>query len=182
MKQKINVGGKKGTMDDFGELLVGGIMITVLLVVLIILIATNTDQKKIQTDFDLKMQETVKTTRLMLDQETETGEKIFDVIIKQEDTRDYKPVGIALNKTLDKIYGASKGTWVLIIKDPKIRYWEYLKSDPNVKIPNGLTNLPGVSIPDGKGDIINVTIKKIDKTDDFLQNVNWNLALSRGIQ
>jgi len=126
MNNKLKNIGKKGTMDDFGDLIVGGIIISVLLVVLIILIAANTDQKKIQTDFDLKLQETVRTTRLTLDQETESGEKIYELIIAQEETRNYKPVGIELNKTLDKLYGSSKGTWLLIIKDSKIQYWEYL--------------------------------------------------------
>lgn len=170
MRTKLN---KKGTIDDFGDLIVGGIIITILVVVLIILIAGSDDQKKIQTDVDLKLQETAKTTRLMLDQETPDGKKIYEVIIEQEATRNYKPVGVELNRTLDKLYGASKGNWLLIIKDPTIEYWEYIKSDPDVAVPQGLTMLPSVSIPDGKGQIINVTIKKLEKSDDILLNLLW---------
>ncbi len=180
-ENKVSVS-KKGSLDDFGDLFVGAIAITALLIILLIVILSVNMQVKKYSDLHIKFQETSRSTRLMLDQETTSGQKIYELIIQQEETGNYAVVGQELNKTLEKIYGSAKGTWLLIIRDSRIQYWEYLKSDPDVTIPEGVKYLTEVSIPNGKGKLINVTIRKIEPSDDLLNNVNWNKGLSRGIQ
>jgi len=183
---------KKGIMDDFGSLLISGLLIAAMAIAILIYSGLMEKSYQARPLTITNLEEASYTTRTILEWELENGMKIHEAIIKYDSENNLTGFTTQIQKTLTKQDLLPRQNWLILINtprtnEPRIYITEEEQFKELAKTPTGITKiltfgdkstreleqirnsilaLTRVTIPDGENSIIEVVIKQI-KTEDL---------------
>ncbi|MFA6073063.1 MAG: D-alanyl-D-alanine carboxypeptidase family protein [Candidatus Woesearchaeota archaeon] len=189
-KLTLNLGGKKGLLEDFMTFFFVAIIVIVILGIILFIIYGNMEKKQKQAVMDLNVIEGFYNTRIILNSEVRPNYKVYDLSIYAVNTGDYETFKKEIVSVIQKFYPNGKlyEKWRILINDKcyiidnsgvtsstgtvaapgnsgvaGVRVQPYTFDDCDTDI---IDLLPKVTIPNPEGGNILVLFKPYSKLDE----------------
>ena len=171
---------KKGLIDDFGSLLVAGLIMVALAIGILLYSGLQTQTYKERANPVSNLIDTSYMTRTVLDWELESGIKVHEAITKHYEENNIEQLAQELQKELEKQGLLPTQTWVLVIKKDSAtpivkdtsqenKFLEIEGRRNEIKR-NSYLAMKGVKIPHNN-EMLEIIIKRITQEDlDYYQN------------
>jgi hypothetical protein len=187
---------KKGMVDDFGSLLVGGLFIVALTIGILFYSGLQERSYLARPSIISNLEEASYTTRAILEWELESGMKVHEALVKYNSENNIEEFAKVLQEALEKQDLLPRQTWLLLVNSQKTEepilkrtvagnFQNVPKTGMGVMrnqyvidtstsrvdtIRNSYLALTRVTIPDGENSIIEVVIKQLKSEDEELYN------------
>jgi hypothetical protein len=173
----MKIKGKKGLADDFGSLLIAGLLMVVMAIIILVYSGIQEKTYLNRPTMVSNLEESSYTTRAILDWELENGLKVHEALIKYNNENNLDQFAKELEKELTKQNLLPSKQWLIVIKtrntpepivkdtseDGTFKETSTRRKDQNKR--NSYLAMTRVTIPDGRNNIIEVVIKQIKETD-----------------
>lgn len=168
---------KKGFIDDFGSLLLAGVIMIIITIIILVYAGLQENAYKNRPSAASNLEEASYTTRAILEWELESGMKIHEALVKHNQEKNIQGFIQELQKTLEKQKQLPYTSWLLVInsrntQEPLVKdttedgtFKEVSKKRRDQDKRNSYLALTRVTIPDGSNDLIEVVIKQIRQED-----------------
>lgn len=187
---------KKGMIDDFGSLLVGGLFIVALTIGILFYSGLQERSYLERPSTISNLEEASYTTRAILEWELDSGMKVHEALVKYNSENNIEGFAEVLQKALEKQDLLPRQTWLLLVNSQKteepilkrtvsgkfqnvpktgmgIMRNQYVIDTSTTRVDtirNSYLALTRVTIPDGENGIIEVVIKQLKSEDEELYN------------
>lgn len=183
---------KKGLIDDFGGLLIAGLLMVV--VAIIILIYAGAQERAIRQEplVISNLEDISYSTRIILDWETETGEKLKDRLLKHNSENTLEEFVKETYALLEQQGVIQRNVWLIVIKSKQTTQpiaWDTYENNEFTELTtrrrdetrrNAYMALPRIIMPDGERGVIEVIIKQVTQQDLDYYQTQRETSLSPG--
>jgi len=183
---------KKAMIDDFGSLLIVGIILVIIILVLLFYVGLTTKKYSSRPDVVSNLEQASYTTRTILEWELESGMKVHESLIKYNEEKNLTQFVKEIENLLIKQNLLSKNSWMILIKNAEMQEpllqdtWYKGKFENTLNrainpVRNSYLALTRVTIPDHNNNLIEIVIKPITKEDQELYKELENLLAIESI-
>jgi len=156
---------KKGQIADFGSVLIAAGILALLILVMLLIIRTNTLDKKAEYERNKALIDASYDTRMILNTEIAPNYKLYQAITDDFNAADSVKIDDDVQKAIELHYGKNLGPWVLILNNG---YHHHYNAKP-LSYQEVLSHFPLTQIPNPRGRKIGVVIKRINPEDYDLE-------------
>lgn len=171
---------KKAIFNDFGSLLLAGVIIIILAIVILVFSGIQKEKNSNKHALVSNLEDASYMTRIILQWELESGMKVHEALIKYDEEKNIEKFQKELEDLLKKHSLLPQRNWLLVIKSentPNIivrrtnqnQEFSDVRADQYTSVVrNSFLAIPRVTIPHENNKAIEVVIKSITKEDQEL--------------